>query len=100
MLNQIPSTRARISSATWSGCSAIVRLAWIELAETYDTLLSQSFGFKATAASGAVQGYGKAHQDMVALQKKTIALAKKQAGDAKAEEDGEAAALLSPRLRS
>ena len=46
MLNQIPSTRARISSATWSGCSAIVRLAWIELAETYDTLLSQSFGFK------------------------------------------------------
>ena len=61
------------------------------LAETYDTLLSQNFGFKATAASGAVQGYGKAHQDMVALQKKTIALAKKQAGDAKAEEDGETA---------
>ena len=63
-----------------------------DLAATYDTLLSQNFGFTATAASGGVQGYGKKHQDMVALQKKTIALAKKQAGAAEVEEDVEASA--------
>ena len=48
------------------------------LDETYSSLLNQSFAVDARFAALDVRGYGRQHSDMVALQKTTIALAKRQ----------------------
>ena len=50
----------------------------IHLDDTYGSLLHQNLSFNVAAATSHVCGYGLQHNDMVALQKKTIALANKQ----------------------
>ena len=48
------------------------------LDDTYTALLKQDFGMELGAKSVGLRGFGRRHVDMIALQKKTIALAKKQ----------------------
>ena len=50
----------------------------IHLDDTYGSLLHQNLSFNVATAASHVCGYGLQHKNMVALQKKTIALAKKQ----------------------
>ncbi|MCP4006488.1 MAG: hypothetical protein GY725_20105, partial [bacterium] len=50
----------------------------MHLNDAYGTLLQQNFAFDPASTVPLVRGYGRPHTDMVALQKKTIALAKKQ----------------------
>ena len=45
--------------------------------DTYAGLLKQSFGLQPAATTLDVRGLGKQHHDMLALQKQSLALAKK-----------------------
>ncbi|MCP4003312.1 MAG: hypothetical protein GY725_03870, partial [bacterium] len=50
----------------------------MRLNDAYGTLLQQNFAFDPASTAPLVRGFGQPHTDMIALQKKTIALAKKQ----------------------
>ena len=93
-----------IAALSSKNCKSQSDLYLKRVSEAHDSLLKRSFGQNATAADAAVlelPNFGKQHDDMLALQKQTLALAQKQAStDVEEGEDGSAAAASAPASAS